>query len=254
MKVTVCELPNILGDADWLALVEHVRQAGSELVLLPEMPFFPWPMTVTTVDPEVWQSSVRAHEHWLERLDDLAPATVAATRPVNDGGGRYNEGFVWDAKGGYQAAHRKAYLPNDEGFWEATWYDAAPPDFAVANTAKGRLGFMICTEMWFTQHAIDYAQQGVHFLLSPRASPLEVAPKWVAGGRAAAVMAGAYCLGSNRGGVSDGIHWGSHGWIIDPEGEVLGLTSAEEPFVTRDLDLAVPEQAKQTYPRYIYVA
>jgi hypothetical protein len=46
--------------------------------------------------------------------------------------------------------------------------------------------------------------------------------------------------------------WGGAGWIIEPEeGQVLGLTSADEPFLTLGIDLKVAETAKKTYPRYV---
>jgi len=44
LKVTVCELPNEASALDraWAFLVEHARSAGSDLVVLPEMPFHRW--------------------------------------------------------------------------------------------------------------------------------------------------------------------------------------------------------------------
>ena len=44
MKVTVCELPNDQSQfpAAWERLAEHVARERSELVLLPEMPFYHW--------------------------------------------------------------------------------------------------------------------------------------------------------------------------------------------------------------------
>jgi N-carbamoylputrescine amidase len=41
------------------------------------------------------------------------------------------------------------------------------------------------------------------------------------------------------------------GWIIDPDGEVLAVSSDIEPFVTRDIDLDRARAAKGTYPRYV---
>ena len=63
MKVTVCELRNDL-DAlkqDWQSLVSHVQSEGSELVLLPEMAFYPWLAKTRQVDPVAWETSVEAH-------------------------------------------------------------------------------------------------------------------------------------------------------------------------------------------------
>jgi N-carbamoylputrescine amidase len=50
----------------------------------------------------------------------------------------------------------------------------------------------------------------------------------------------------------DGGDFAGVGWIIEPEeGKVLGLTSAEQPFLTVDVDLTIAEKAKSTYPRYV---
>ena len=44
---------------------------------------------------------------------------------------------------------------------------------------------------------------------------------------------------------------GGMGWIINPEGEILGLTSRTEPILTVEIDLNVTDRAKLTYPRYV---
>lgn len=44
---------------------------------------------------------------------------------------------------------------------------------------------------------------------------------------------------------------GGLGWVIDPEGHVLGVTSPKEPFLTVEIDLDLADEAKQTYPRYL---
>ena len=42
------------------------------------------------------------------------------------------------------------------------------------------------------------------------------------------------------------------GWIIEPqEGEILGLTSSKQPFLSLEIDLTVADQAKNTHPRYV---
>ena len=187
------------------------------------------------------------HERWVARLSDLAPASVLASRSVAQ---RRNEGFVWEPQG-YRAVHDKYYLPEEAGFWETTWYERGEPDFTAVETASIKVGFAICTELWFTEHARHYAQQGIHLLACPRATPTSTVDKWIAGGRAAAVMAGAFCISSNRTGEGGGTHWGGNGWIIDPDGELLGLTSSGDPFLTLDLDPEAAERAKATYPRYV---
>jgi N-carbamoylputrescine amidase len=178
---------------------------------------------------------------------------VVGTRPVNRNGKRLNEGFVWDRATGYHAVHHKYYLPDDEGWWEASWYEHGEKEFRVFQTGKAKIGFLICTELWFGAHAREYALQGIHLLVCPRATGSFSTDKWIAGGRTAAVVSGAYCLSSNFSPETGGTpHFGGCGWIIEPEdGSVLGTTSLEQPFLTLEIDLSVAEAAKQTYPRYV---
>jgi N-carbamoylputrescine amidase len=39
--------------------------------------------------------------------------------------------------------------------------------------------------------------------------------------------------------------------VVSTDGEVMASTSPGEPFVTVDIDLALAERAKSTYPRYV---
>lgn len=255
MRVTVCQLrndPEQLRE-DWQELIAHVRQTRSELVLLPEMPFYPWPCRSRQPDPTRWEESVVAHRQWLARLDELDVAAVTGSVPIITEDRRFNEAFLWSAQRGCRPVHRKTFLPDEEGFWEASWYDRGSVSFTACEAVGARLGFLICTEMWFAEHARFYGKDGVHLLLVPRATPFGSADKWLAGGRTAAVVSGAYCLSSCLGGTDrGGMQWAGRGWIIEPEeGEVLAVTTRSDPFMTMDIDLHAAEKAKQTYPRYV---
>ena len=66
MKVTVSQLPDqpeALVES-FEALVGHVKNESSELVLLPEMPFYPWLAESDSVDESTWKAAVDAHEEW----------------------------------------------------------------------------------------------------------------------------------------------------------------------------------------------
>ena len=255
MKLTVCELPNDSDDfgGAWESLVDHVGTNRSDLILLPEMPFYRWLSQTNDVDPAEWERAVQAHDEWIGRFNQLAPATVISSRPVIDRGIRRNVGFVWDPETGAVDIHAKHYLPDEPGFWEASWYQRGDGEFSIADTSVAKIGFLICTELWFTQHAREYGRLGTHIIVCPRATPRSTAPKWLAGGRAAAVVSGAFCLSSNLAGpTSEGGDFAGVGWIVEPEeGEVLGQTSSAEPFLTVDVDLAEADHAKTTYPRYV---
>jgi predicted amidohydrolase len=109
MKVTVCEMSNQPDqfEQDWKALCDHVKSAASNLVLLPEMFFYPWLASVNKCEPEHCQASVQAADQSIPRFGELAPAAFLGTRPVVNDGRHLNEGFCWDATAGYQAVHYK---------------------------------------------------------------------------------------------------------------------------------------------------
>ena len=257
MKVTVCQITAALDELDnnWNQLVEHTSQKRSDLVLLPEMTFYPWICSLKTVDPQLWKKAVESHELRIQNLSELGANIVIGTRPIIDqmSNKRYNVGYVWSKKSGIQDIHKKYYLPDEEGFWEATWYERGEKSFQIVEIEGIKIGFLICTELWFMHHAREYANQGVHILVSPRGTPQETVDKWVTGGRTAAVISGAYCLSSNQQGVASDkkTNLGGVGWITDPEGIVLGTTGEQEPFITLEIDLKYAEESKSTYPRYV---
>lgn len=254
LKVTICELSQEENDfqKDWEGLVDHVQSQKSDLVLLPEMIFCPWFAANVPFDETVWSDAVILHEQWMKRLNELAPAIVSGSSPVNRDGKRHNEAFVWDQARGLQPAHTKIYLPDEDGFWEASWYEPGGSGFSSIEIKGIRVGMALCTDIWFFQHAREYGKQGVHLLLHPRATQRVNLDKWLVAGRAAGVVAGAFCLSSNhvspRGTKPE---LGGMGWATSPNGEVLGLTSRKEPYKTVSIDLEDAEKAKSTYPRYV---
>jgi N-carbamoylputrescine amidase len=254
MKVTVCQLGNDPREfaRDWERLTVHVKTQQSDLVLLPEMPFSPWFALTPEYDLEVWESAVKAHQDATPLLERLSPSRVCGSMPINHKGKRLNEAFVWDSISGFRHAHAKYYLPDEKGYWEASWYQRGEGDFKPIQAGDAMLGFVICTDLWFFQHSRSYGKEGAHMIACPRATPKTTLEKWLVGGQAAAVVSGAFTLSSNK--ISregEEADLGGQGWIVGPNGKVLGLTTREQPFLTLDLDPTKAEKAKEMYPRYV---
>lgn len=245
MRITVCQLHN--GRAafatDWNHLVEHVRAQRSELVLLPEMPFYPWFPTPRQFDATVWREALVAHDTWEKRLSELTPAVALGTRPVDFGNLRYNAGFMWNEEEAItETIHVKSCLSNEEGAWETTWYERAVPDFESVKIGAARVGMLIGLELWMSDQARFYGEDGVHIIAIPRVdrsgdAEMEVANnEWLEGCRTAATAAGTYCISSSRGGRGNSA--GGAGWVIAPDGQVLATTSRDQPFASVDVDLS----------------
>lgn len=254
MRVTVCELNNDQGIFldEWKKLVAHVKSEKSDLVLLPELVFAPWFPFEREYNPETWMNAVKAQKEWMKRLQELAPATVLGTGPADIGGKRLNEAFGWDTDSGYKAVHHKYYVPDLRGFWEASWYHQGTKDFALYQSSKALVGFVICTEIWFFQHSREYGQKGAHLVVCPRATSRRTAERWLLAGRATAIVSGAFSLSSIRITTGEeGPSMGGSAWIVAPNGNVIGQTSKKQPFLTAEIDLMAAERAKKTYPRSV---
>lgn len=251
MKITVSEMPDDPAEFEiqWGRLSRHVKKQSSDMVLLPEMPFYYWFCAAPKFDARTWKLAVGAHQKWARRLDELGAPVVLASRPVERRGRRLNEGFVWTKQGGIRGAHFKGYLPNEGGYYEASWYQRGDRKFKAFEVAGWKAGFMVCSDLWSMTDARGYGKQGVELIAVPRATGDRSVEKWVAGGKVAGVLAGAYCVSSNRSGKRGEASFGGHGWVTDPDGELLGLTSHAKPFVTVDIDRARADKAKRTYPR-----
>lgn len=256
MNVTVCQLnPSVeTVDAEIDRLKKHLADHKTDFLLLPEMCFFDWLAAEKTPDPARWQASVNAHDRYIDRLKEFGPKAMLGTRPIiKPSGSRRNQAFIWSAEtntaGGF---HEKVYLPDEPGYYEHSWYDRGEPVFEMGHALEMRIGVQICTEMWFFEWARHYAKSRADLLCVPRATPHDGLDKWLAGGQAAAICSGAYCLSSNLfappGNDAD---LGGMGWVIDPEGNILATTSQDTPFATVEIDLDLPPQSKLTYPRYV---
>jgi len=253
MLVTVCQLPDERDrfEVEWEQLCAHSREARSELVLLPEMPFDRWFAVTPTFDAVVWRDVVDAHRRWEGRIRELGAPYVIGTRAVEREARRANEAFM-ATPGRASAFHEKRYLPDEDGFWEASWYARGDGAFDPVEANGAAIGAQICTELWILEVSRQYGLLGVDIIAVPRATPESSRDRWVAGGRVAAIVSGAFCISSNRSGASSaGDAFAGQGWIIDPEGEVLALTSDSDRFVTLDLDLGRARAAKATYPRNV---
>jgi predicted amidohydrolase len=246
MRVSVCEMPDDRKDFEtaWEELIAYVSKQQSDLVLLPELPFYPWIATTSQFDAQIWQIAQKAHEVMMQRLRELSAAVVLGTHPLIEGAVRLPRGFSWTPTDGYQGVHDKYYLPNEEGFYERCWFDRGRRDFTLARVQDLALGFLICSEVMFNEWARYYGRQGANMIAVPRATGGH--ERWVVASRMAAIASGAFVISSNR---AQGQVFGGRGLVVGPDGDVLVSTARQAPFATVAIDLAESTRAKKTYPR-----
>lgn len=258
-RLAVCEAGAEMqaGDAAWERVVAAARRIAADLLLLNEMPFGPWIAAAERPDPAAAAESRRLHEDGMGRLGELGVPVVLGSRPVAGGRAAWNQAFLWTAaEGPRPAGHTKQFFPDEEGYWEARWFEPGPERFGIARPpAPGggiRVGFLICTDVWFNERARAYGRRGVDLIAVPRATPAASTDRWRTAVRMAALVSGCYVASSNRAGTdSRGQTFGGRGWIFSPDGDLLAETSDASPVAVAEIDLDLVIRARQEYPRYV---
>jgi len=254
VKVGVCEMTPELdpGSPEWDALRRVLDAEHPELFVLNEMPFGEWVAAAPQFDADAWKRACEAHEEGVRRLDELGCPTVVGSRARELDGRRVNEAFVWTTSGGAVGVHTKQFFPDEEGYYEARWFQGGERHFRVVPAADVQVGFLLCTEVMFNEHARYYGRSGAQLILAPRAVGRASLPRWLVAMKMAAIVSGCYVLTSNRGGAdSKGQLFGGCGWVVDPGGELVAQTSEVTPVVFHEVDTDFVTRAQKEYPCYV---
>ena len=248
VNVSCVELPDEISSHVWEGLIKHVEENSSEIITLNEMPLVKWHWGVPSVDVQVAIDAANLHEERMTMIGKLG-CKVITSKPIHENNKLYNEAFLWD--GEYKPVHTKHFFPEEPGFFEDSWFSRKPPTFDAFDVCGVKTGVMLCTEMWFDEHARLYGKDDVQLIAGPRATETGGLERWKVAFRHISLVSGAFTVTSNRVGVTPTNDFCGYGCIVDPNGTIIAHTSREEPFITRDLDFSLADEAKKTYPRYV---
>lgn len=255
MKVTICELSDDRKDfeREWAELTDFLEKEATDLLLLPEMPFSKWMAHDPHPNENLKKAVASEHRNYLSQFENLNSRYILYSAPEWEDGRLYNTALLWHRENGQQQVHRKQIFPEEPHFYEESWFAADGSGWEVMDAGGFKIGVLLCTEMWFTEHARNYGKSGIDLLLCPRATGLSSLEQWVRCGQTLAVISGAFCLSANRSGKgSNSFSWGGTSFIAQPgDGSLLAKTSAKIPFITISIDLEKARSAKREYPLYV---
>jgi len=252
MRVAYIESPEGLlpHSRQWQQLKTLIASENADVLLTNEMPFGTWLAAEEDYDLQNALTSVAAHEEGIVALKELKIPLVLSSRPEVFGNKLVNEGYAL-VNGEYCFAHQKHYLPAEKGFYETRWFTTRVKGFDVIKTPELTVGFLLCTELMFNEWARHYREQGAQLIVVPRATGNNY-DQWRTAAAMAAIVSGCYVVSSNRiGKVSDELSFGGRGFAFAPDGTQISETSAENPVVSFELDLALVEKQQKQYPCYV---
>lgn len=229
---------------DNLALIEeriqHAREAGSDLVIFPELALTGY--FLKDLVPEV---ALRLDSPEIVRLTELSVgiSIVIGFVEVTDDY-RFFNSAVYLEDGAVKHLHRKVYLPT-YGLFDEQRYMARGERFRAFDTKFGRMGLLICEDMWHLSSSYILAMDGATTLLCLSSSPgrgiggdsLGSAEAWQQLTSTTAMFLNCRVLYCNRVGFEDGVNfWGGSEYVA-PSGEsVVRGRLLEEDSVTALLD------------------
>jgi predicted amidohydrolase len=237
MKFTLAlaQVDNVLADIKknvqrHLEFIGRAREGGADLVVFPELS-----LTGYSIKDSNWDVAISApragspEPHPLRELIEASGDISILVGCVEESGdfGIHNSAFFIEKKT-IRSVHRKIYPPT-YGMFEELRYFSPGNSVRTFDSALGRLGVLICEDLWHLPLPYLLAQEGAQIVIGIAASPARLAGEGdrTANGRvntelhkAYARLLSSYVVFCNRVGIEDGVNFWGGSEVVGPGGEV----------------------------------
>lgn len=241
VRVALAQLNVKVGDvggnaAMILAAIGRARDAGADLLVLPEMALCGYPAEDLLLRPEF----ARANQEAMASLASATQGLVALVGLAHRVGDElYNAAAVLCDWEWVDTCH-KAYLPNYGVFDEARYFREGRR-FPVFTMGEVRMGVSICEDIWYAAGPPQLqALAGAELLVNLSASPYAIG-KPAYRERMLATRAGdmgAFLVYCNLVGGQDELVFDGNSLVLDPDGHVIARgASMAEDFLVVDLPI-----------------
>ena len=242
MRIAIAQIDTVVGDLDGnrdriLGRIGEARQAGAQLLLVPELAVTGYPPEDLLLRP----GFVRAADRSLDEIARATEGLVVLVGAPHFDGDLYNACAVC-AGGEIRAMYHKRYLPN-YGVFDEDRYFARGRGLVLLRLGEVLVGVTVCEDMWQPgPPATDLALAGAQLLVNVSASPFHVGKDreredmFAARARDNAAFV-ALC---NAVGGQDELIFDGHSLVLDDEGEVVARAPGfEEALLVVDIDPTV---------------
>jgi N-carbamoylputrescine amidase len=250
-----------------VARVADAKKAGADVVCLPEL--YRSPYFCQKEDARLFDLAEPVPGPSTEALGRAArEAGVVVVAPIFEKrapGLYHNTAAIIDTTGEVAGLYRKMHIPDDPAFYEKFYFTPGDLGFRAIDTAKGKIGTLICWDQWYPEGARLTALQGAIVLFFPTAigwHPHEKAEHgvpqrdaWRTIQRGHAIANGVYVAVVNRVGHEippeggPGLEFWGSSFIADPFGVVVAEASTDkEEILVAKVDLGRIEEVRRNWP------
>ncbi len=241
MRIQLARVEDNLLKAE--AMIEAAAQAGSQLVLLPEL----WSTGYDLENAQNYASSLDAGLFAeVARLARRHGIAVYGSLLERQGESATNCAAYFDDQGALAAVYRKIHLFRlfDEHLWLA---EGASP--TVLQLPAGAAGLSICYDLRFPELFRRYAvAHQAKLILVCAEWPLARVAHWRALLRARAIENQCFVAAVNACGETGATVFGGASMILDPWGQVLVEAGADECLLSAEIDLAEVDRVRRAIP------
>lgn len=230
---------NLARHRDW---IHRAKEARLELLVFPELSLTGYFVKDLVPDLAITLDSTEMRE--LARLSSDLDVVLGAV--IEEADHRYFNASLYFSRGELTHLHRKVYLPT-YGMFDEKRYFAAGDRFRSFRTRFGRVGMLVCEDVWHLSSAYILGLQGVDMIICASASPgrgittderLGTAESYRLLGRTYAQFLTTFFLYCNRVGYEDGANFWGGSMAIGPNGDILAeQEEADEALVVANLEL-----------------
>jgi len=246
------------------AQVLEAKRQGAELVCLQEL--FASPYFCQSEDAALFDLAEPIDGPTTQAMADAARAAqVTLVVPLFERRARglyHNSLVVLGPDGERIGIYRKMHIPDDPLFYEKYYFTPGDLGFCAFETAKVKVGPLICWDQWYPEAARLTALRGAEILVYPTAigwHPQEKAEfgaaqlsAWQTIQRSHAIANGVFVVAVNRvgheGPADGGLDFWGHSFVADPFGVVLAEASEGEQTLVVECDLSRMETVRRNWP------
>jgi NAD+ synthase (glutamine-hydrolysing) len=239
MRLALAQMNTVVGDLDGnreriITRLEEAREAGSDLVLFPELATTGYPPEDLLLRPGFLRAAAKTLDAVAAETKGIA-ALVGAPHLDRD---LFNACAVC-ADGEVKAMYRKQFLPN-YGVFDEDRYFQPGRDLVLLRCGETLVGPTICEDIWQPgPPATDLALAGAHIVANISASPFHLGK----GAQREEMLAtrardnSCWIAFVNAVGAQDELIFDGHSLVLDEEGRIVARApSFEEALLIVDVD------------------
>ncbi len=254
LTVALAQTKPRLGDLKWnlenhLEIAERAKKDGVDILLFPELSLTGY--SVRDLNAELAQA---ADDKFFDPFKSLSrKISLVVGGIIRDNAGGIRNALLYFEDGTLKHIHFKVYLPT-YGIFEEQRYFLPGKSVEAFDTKFGRIGLLICEDLWHVSLPYLLALQGARLILGAAASPTRLSGGAEGHGghetnseqhRSFARLLSVYLAFVNRVGFEDGVNFWGGSELISPHGDRIAAAKLfDEDFVSSEIDLAEVDRAR----------